>query len=399
MKILLVNKFLYPKGGAETYVLGLGALLTERGHTVQYFGLENPKNTVGNAAGEYVSSIDFSVGMRKNLTAPLRIIYSAEAAKKMGRVLNSFQPDVVHLNNIQFHLTPSIILAVDKYRKATGRSVKIVYTAHDYQLVCPSHGLFDSKLQVCVKCLGGHYTHCLRNKCMKNSRLKSLLAMLDAYFWRLSRAYKCIDTIICPSRFLKGKLDTEPRFADKTVALHNFVLPPQRTGAEKGDYVLEFGHLSKDKGTYTLLEAARRMPDVRFVFAGFGSAVEDIAAVPNAEYVGFKTGSELAELIQGALVSVCPSEWHENCPYSVIESQLYMTPAVVSNMGGVPEIVQDGRTGLVFKAGDADDLEAKLRYILQPEVLKQFTANCAGITYETPDSYYHTLMNIYGEDE
>lgn len=399
MKVLLVNKFLYPKGGSETYLLGLGALLTERGHTVQYFGLEDPKNTVGNTAGEYVSSIDFSEGMRKNLTAPLRIIYSREAAKKMGRVLCAFQPDVVHLNNIQFHLTPSVILAVDNYRKATGRSVKIVYTAHDYQLVCPSHGLFDSRLQVCEKCLGGHYTHCLRNKCMKNSRLKSLLATLDAYFWRLSRAYGCIDTIICPSRFLKVKLDTDPRFADRTVALHNFVLPPQRTGVNKGDYVLEFGHLSKDKGTYTLLEAARRMPEVRFVFAGFGSAAEDIQTVPNAEYVGFKTGSELAELIEGALVSVCPSECHENCPYSVIESQLYMTPAVVSNMGGAPEIVQDGRTGLVFEAGNADDLEAKLRHILQPEVLSRFTANCAEVIFETPDTYYQKLMNIYGEDE
>ena len=177
MKVLLVNKFLYPKGGAETYTFKLGETLEEHGHKVQYFGLENSKNIVGNQVGAYVTDMDFNQGIRKNLAAPFRIIYSSEAKKKISKVLYDFEPDVVHMNNIQFHLTPSIIVAVEKYRKKTGRKVKIVYTAHDYQLICPSHGLFDSDINVCEKCLGGNYTHCLRTKCMKNSRAKSFLAM------------------------------------------------------------------------------------------------------------------------------------------------------------------------------------------------------------------------------
>ena len=397
MKVLLVNKFLYPKGGAETYTFKLGETLEKYGHEVQYFGLDNIKNIVGNNVGEYVSNIDFGEGVMKNLTAPFRIINSSEAKKRITKVLYDFEPDVVHMNNIQFHLTPSIIVAVEKYRKKTGRNVKIVYTAHDYQLICPSHGLFDCDIKVCEKCLGGNYTHCFKTKCVKNSYAKSFIAMLDAYHWKNSSAYSYVDTIICPSVFLKKKLDLQDRFADKTVAIHNFIEPQQLNVVEKGDYVLEFGHLSRDKGTLTLLEAAKRMPEMHFVFAGYGVAETEIAKVKNAEYVGFKTGKELKELISKALCSVYPSEWYENCPFSVIESQMYGTPVIGSYMGGIPELIQENKTGLMFEAGNVDDLEKKLRYLLEtPGVLDTYTANCKNVSFETPDTYYQQLLEVYG---
>lgn len=397
MKILMVNKFLYPKGGSETYVLKLGKILEEHGHEVQYFGMENPANTVGNRVQEYVSNMDFSSGIRKNLKAPFRIVYSTEASRKIRRVLEDFRPDIVHLNNIQFHLTPSVISQTHRYRTETGRNVKIIYTAHDYQLICPSHGLFDRNVQICEKCLDGNYTHCLRTKCVKNSRAKSLLGMVDAYFWKWNNTYQQIDRIICCSHFLKTKLDTQERFRHKTVALHNFVDRAIPEAVEKEDYVLEFGHLSKDKGTLTLLEAARRLPQVRFVFAGYGAAETEIAKVANAEYVGFKTGKELEMLIRKAKVSVYPSEWYENCPFSVIESQMFGTPVIGSRMGGIPELIGEGRTGELFEAGNADDLEEKLRKLLFTDgLLERYSDNCREQSFETPDSYYQKLMNIYG---
>lgn len=398
MRILLVNKFLYPKGGAETYIFKLGEMLSLNGHTVEYFGLQNDKNIVGNSADMYVSDMDFGEGIKKNLKAPFRIIYSSEARRKIRKVLEKFKPDVVHLNNIQFHLTPSIIIEAERYRKKKRRNLKIVYTAHDYQLICPSHGLFDSQINVCEKCLGGNYMHCLKTKCVKNSRMKSLLATVDAYFWKYSKAYSYIDKIICPSHFLKSKLDTQERFRNKTVAIHNFIEPQSSADAEKGGYVLEFGHLSRDKGTNTLLKAAERLPDIHFVFAGYGKAEKDIEAVPNAEYVGFKTGDELKTLISRAVCSVYPSEWYENCPFSVIESQMYGTPVIGSRMGGIPELIREGETGLLFNAGSADELEEKLRYLLKtPDVLSRFTENCKHAVFETPETYYTKLMQIYGD--
>lgn len=398
MRILLVNKFLYPKGGSETYVLKLGETLVRHGHSVEYFGLQNKKNTVGNSAGACVSDMDFAKGISKNLKAPFRIVYSSEARKKIKKVLNSFQPDVIHLNNIQFHLTPSIILEAEKYRKKTGRKIKIIYTAHDYQLVCPSHGMFDSEMNICEQCLGGSFIKCIKKKCMKKSRMKSVLAAADAYFWKFGKAYSYIDKIICPSEFLKSKLDTQERFADKTTAIHNFFDLQKFSAFKKDNYVLEFGHLSKDKGTFTLLEAAKRMPETRFVFAGFGEAEKAVEAVPNAEYVGFKSGDELKNLISRAACSVCGSEIYENCPYSVIESQMYGTPVIGSRMGGIPELIKDGETGLLFEAGNADELEEKLRFLLETDgKLDEFTKNCKQLCFETSESYYEKLMQIYGE--
>jgi len=395
MKVLLVNKFLYIKGGAETYVFKLGETLEKYGHEVQFFGLENEKNIVGNRIGSYVKAVNLTGNGEKNFVSPFKLIYSSEARKKIRDVLDDFQPDIVHLNNIQFHLTPSIILEVHKYRKKTGRDVKIIYTAHDYQLICPSHGLFDTGINVCEKCLGGNYLHCIKTKCVKNSRSKSIIGAFDAYWWKFSRAYSYVDTIVCPSEFLKKKLDTQKRFASKTVALHNFIELYRPESVEKSDYILEFGHLSKDKGTLTLLEAAKRMPEMKFIFAGYGKAEEEIRKVSNAEFVGFKKGDELKNLISGARCSVYPSEWYENCPFSVIESQMYMTPVIGSRMGGIPEIIREGETGLLFEAGNSLDLEAKIRYLM--ENVETFTENCRNVSFETPDTYYEKLIKIYGE--
>lgn len=395
MKILMVNKFLYNKGGAETYTIKLGEILKSHGHEVEYFGLKNDKNTLFNSADAYVTDADFTKGIKANLTAPFRIIYNAEARREIRKVLDKFQPDVVHLNNIHFHLTPSIILETDKYRKQTNRDVKIIYTAHDYQLICPSHGLFDTEINVCERCLGGNYTHCLRTKCIKNSRAKSLLGTLDAYYWKHSKAYSYVDTIVCCSEFLKSKLDTQQRFKNKTVALHNFVTKVEPEKVEKDDYILQFGHLSKDKGTETLLEVAKRMSDIRFVFAGYGESEKSIAKIENADYVGFKSGDELKDLVRKAKVSVYPSQWYENCPFSVIESQMYLTPVVGSRMGGIPELVREGETGELFEAGNVDDLENKIKKIYYSEKYDEYVNNCRILEIETEDSYYEQIIKIY----
>lgn len=400
MKILMVNKFLYHKGGAETYVFKLGKILEDKGHEVQYFGLQNSENVVGNQAGAYVMPKDFQSGIKNNLKSPLSIIYSSEARKKIGEVLEKFSPDIIHLNNIQFHLTPSIILEAEKYRRNMKNALKIIYTAHDYQLICPSHGLFDSDIQVCEKCLSGNYTYCVKTKCIKGSSVKSFLGMIDAYFWKINKAYSYIDKIICPSEFLKNKLDLQKRFAEKTVTLHNFVDYVEDVTVKKDNYVLEFGKLCRDKGTNTLLKVCKRIPEVKFLFAGYGPAQKDIEDIPNAEYVGFKTGKELEMLIRKAKCSIYPSEWYENCPFSVIESQMYGTPVIGSRMGGIPELIREGETGELFEAGNVDELEKVLKKVLYtPDLLEKYSNNCLNLKFETSETYYNSLMKIYGGNE
>lgn len=396
MKILMVNKFLYQKGGAETYTLSLGKILEKHGHKVQYFGLKNEKNTVGNNVDALVNDMDFSKGVKANLNAPFRIIYNFQAKRQIRKVLDDFKPDIVHLNNIQFHLTPSIIVEVNNWRKEQKNNCKIIYTAHDYQLICPSHGLFDVNAKPCEKCLDGKYIHCFQTKCVKNSRAKSLLGMMDAYYWKHSAAYSYVDAIICCSQFLKEKLDTQPQFRGKTITLHNFKDIISVDDVKKKDYILEFGKLCKDKGTETLLKVAKMMPDKKFVFVGYGPAVELMSEIDNVQYLGFKSGNELNRIIAEASISVCPSEWYENCPFSVIESISYGTPVVGSLMGGIPESIREGIDGELFHTGDVKELKAKIEKILKDEnTLMQYTNNCKNVNYETSETYYKKLIKIY----
>ena len=140
MKILMINKFLHPNGGSETYIFKLGQQLQTMGHEVQYFGMEHEGRVVGNRVDAYTSNMDFHGGSKlAKLTYPIKTIYSAEARQKIRLVLDDFQPDVCHLNNFNYQLTPSIILEIRKWEKRTGHRCRIVYTAHDYQLVCPNH--------------------------------------------------------------------------------------------------------------------------------------------------------------------------------------------------------------------------------------------------------------------
>ena len=362
MKILMVNKFLYPKGGAETYVFRLGRALEEKGHEVQYFGMDHPGRIVGNRVGAYTANMDFHGGsILKKLTYPIKTIYSAEARRKIRLVLEDFQPDVCHLNNFNYQLTPSIILEIRKWEKQSGHRCRIVYTAHDPQLVCPNHMCLNpGSRQICEKCLGGHYINCLRGRCIHGSYARSLLGTLESALWHWLGVYEQLDTIICCSRFLKTKLDTDPVLAAKTVAIHNFVEKAELKQVKKKDYVLYFGRYSQEKGIATLVQAAKELPEIPFVFAGSGPLEHLLEGVPNIRNAGFQTGEALETLIREARFSVIPSECYENCPFSVMESISLGTPVLGADIGGIPELIESGRTGWVFTSGCIDDIKKKI---------------------------------------
>ena len=136
MKILIVNKFLHPNGGSETYVFDIGRQLQEMGHSVEYFGMEHEGRIVGNRIGCYTDDMDFHSNKAEKLLYPFRILYSAEASRKIRKVLADFDPDVVHLNNFNFQLTPSVIYAVRKYARQKKKRIRLIYTAHDYRAPC-----------------------------------------------------------------------------------------------------------------------------------------------------------------------------------------------------------------------------------------------------------------------
>lgn len=397
MKILMVNKFLYQNGGSETYIFKLGEALQKKGHEVQYFGMEHKDRIVGNHARCYTSNMDFHTGRLQKLLYPFRIIYSAEAKRKMDAVLRDMQPDVVHLNNINFQLTPSVIYAVRAYEKKAGRRVKIVYTAHDYQWVCPNHMMrIPATGQICFACRDGQFGNCSKNRCIHNSRIKSLLGTIEAKYYAKRRTYGLVDVIICPSEFMKKQLDTNPLLADKTVMMRNFIEKDADRvvkGKSKRDYVLYFGRFSQEKGTQTLLESCSALPQIPFVFAGSGPLQDQVEQAENVENRGFVTGDALKDLIAGARFSVYPSEWYENGPFSVMESLMYGTPVLVSDLGGAPELVQAGATGEIFRGGDVEELTEHIRELWEnPQLCREYSENCKQINFDTVEEYCDKIV-------
>ena len=362
MKILMVNKFLYPNGGSETYIFKLCDYLKSIGHEVQFFGMEHKDRIVGNNVNSYTSNMDFHSGSKfAKLTYPIRTIYSVEARKKIRAVLDDFQPDVCHLNNFNFQLTPSVILEIVKWRKEKRKECKIIYTAHDYQLVCPAHLCRNPNTnENCEKCLGGKFLNCVKGNCIHSSKARSLVGFAEAEFWKLCGVYKHIDKIICCSNFMKTKLDMNLAFSQKTIVLHNFVEKVQTKQTEKKDYVLYFGRYSKEKGTETLFEVAKKLPHIEFIFAGSGPLEYIFEDAPNIKNVGFQRGEALEALIREARFTVAPSECYENCPFSVLESQLYGTPVLGANIGGIPELIEIGKSGEVFESGNRESLGQKI---------------------------------------
>ena len=397
MRILLINKFLYPNGGSETYIFKLGEYLIKQGHEVQYFGMEHEGRCVGNAVNAYTSDMDFHGGSKlAKLTYPLKTIYSSDARRKIRMVLDDFKPDVCHINNFNYQLTPSIILEIQKWRKE-GNKCKIIFTAHDYQLICPNHMCNNPCTgENCEKCLGGHFLNCIKGKCIHGSTLKSAVGATEAVFWKINGAYNYIDTMICCSEFLKTKMDSNPIFAVKTVAMHNFVNKVAWKDVEKQNYILYFGRFSKEKGIETLLKVCRELPEIQFVFAGTGPLESSFKGIENIKNVGFQTGKNLEALIREARFSVYPSEWYENCPFSVMESQMYGTPVLGANIGGIPELIDIGRTGELFKSGNADDLKEKIMKLwTNKDITEMYSQNCKDILFDDIETYTQKLMKIY----
>lgn len=394
MKILLVNKFLYPRGGAETYFLKLGKYFESKGHQVAYFGMYDEKNTVGNKEGLYTRNKDFHSGGLERILYPFEIIYSVDAYRKMSRIIDSFQPDVIHLNNINFQLTPSVIDAAYK------KKVPVVQTVHDSQMICPGHLLYRNK-ELCTKCIEKGKWNCAKDRCIHGSRVKSILGSIEGILYDKKSTYDKVSMYICPSRFIEGILHTNKRYIGKTMILPNFIELPKTDKVEKKDYILYFGRLSEEKGIEIFLDVCRQLPEISFKIAGSGPMEKACCGLPNVEYVGMKTGESLNKLIAEARLAVCPSLCYENCPLSVLEAVSLGTPVMVSPRGGSKELVKDGQTGvLLSEPVSAGQIAEKIRSLLQNEKkLTQMSEACrkereAVLTVER---YGEIVEKLYGK--
>ncbi len=405
MRVILVNTRHYRGGGDSTYTFYLASLLRQHGHEVAFFAMRSERDLPDPNSDLFVSNIDFKEANRKKslltaLDVLTRAVYSTEARAKFATLLDRFQPHVVHLQNIHAHITPSVIL------EANGRHLPIVWTLHDYKMVCPnSHFLHDTTGQICEACGRGHYYRAVVRRCKKGSLLASAMAALEAYVHALQKVRSRVDAFLAPSAFLRQKL-IDRGFPSQAVHhlplfLPDEVFQPAETG---GGYLLFLGKLDPIKGVRPLLEACRMAPKVKLMLAGSmdeSMSQELLGPLPaNAQYVGMKYGQELRKLVRGALGVVLPSLCYENQPYSILEAFANAKPVIASALGGMLELVPHGERGLLVPAGDTSALADTMTWlVMHPEAAA--TMGHAAYAYARrvhgPDGHYRKLLAVYAD--
>jgi glycosyltransferase involved in cell wall biosynthesis len=366
MKILQVNKFFYLKGGSEAYLFSLIDGLEKSGHTVAEFAMNDPKNQQSDWENYFTSVVGYdTANLCKKVQFAGKIIYSFEARKKIGRLLDMFRPDIVHLHIFQHQLSASILPEI------RNRNIPIVYTAHDLKSICPNYKMLSHGV-VCEECKGHKYYNCLKNKCVKNSSLKSLVNVIEMYFHHWMKYYELIDLIITPSDFYRDKLVAFRFPEEKVIHIPNFVDESLFSPSyENEGYFIYLGRLSEEKGILTLLNAMKEVPGGRLIIIGAGplegkvkAEVETSPLLLNVQLVGFQSGEALKKYIAGAMFSIIPSEWYENGSISLLENFACGKPVIGADIGGIPEHIDHGRDGLIFKSKDCADLADKINELL-----------------------------------
>lgn len=406
MKILIVNKFHYIKGGSETYYFGLGDLLEKNGHEVVYFSMKDEKNRPCAQEKYFVDNVDFNapMGKIKLLKTAAKMLYSREAKKKFRQLILAEKPDIIHLNIFQSQLTGSIVDVAYKYH------IPIVYTAHDLKSICPNYQMLNHG-KVCELCLHGKYSNCFKTSCMKDSKLKSLLATLEAREYKRRKTYRKLSLIITPSEFYKKKIEEADIANCPIIHMPNFLpFDTEYKATNKiGDYFLYFGRLSREKGILTLIEAfAAANTDLPLYIVGTGpeqgeieKRIIELDIADKVKLLGFKQGEELKNLVENCRCVCLPSEWYENGPYSIMEAMAAGKPAIVSTYGGLPEMVEDGVNGYTVPACDVDKLSealAKINGLPAEEIfaMGQAAVEKAKRCFDS-EKYIEELMQEYKE--
>jgi len=391
MKILIANKFYYKRGGDCIYTLQLESLLKNKGHEVAVFATQHPQNQPNVFQHYFPSEVSYS---SKSSKSPLKTFFRPlgvkEVKQKFLKILNDFQPEIVHLNNIHTHLSP--VLAEVSHTK----QIRVVWTIHDLKLLCPRYDCLRNG-KYCQLCFANEI-NVIKYNCMKNSLFASFLAYLEAKKWNKEKLGKYTDFFICPSDFMKSQMLSGGFKEEKLIVLPNFVsiYKENFTNYKKEDYYCYIGRIAKEKGIETLLKAAQQLP-FSLKIAGKGPIFDDLDfryKSDKIEFLGFINQEKVKSLIEKASFTILPSECFENNPLSIIESLCLGTPVLGAKIGGIPELIDEKRNGLLFEPGNETDLKNKIEQMFATK----FNYNAIAVESQhrySPDNYYFHLLNIY----
>ena len=363
--LLSVNNYYYCRGGAETVFLEHNRMFEAEGWMVVPFAMKHERNLPTPWSDYFVDEIEFgqSYSMREKLVRAPRVIYSRQARQHLARLLDAARPDICHAHNIYHHISPSILGLLKN------RDVPVVLTLHDLKIACPAYNMLAPD-GICERCRGGRLYNVALHRCIKNSAALSAMVMVEAVLHRLIGSYRrCVSRFVVPSRFYAEKLAEWGFPVGMFRHIPNFVdVARYEPRYAPGDRFVYFGRLSREKGLHTLVRAVAQ-GNCKLTIVGTGPELDSLRQLAaqlaaNVEFTGFLTGPELHEVIRDSRAVVLPSEWYENAPMSVLEAYALGKPVVGARIGGIPELIHDGVTGVQFPSGDVAALAGVLGLIL-----------------------------------
>ncbi len=405
MTILLVNSFYYNRGGDCTYFFSLKELLEKKEHKVPVFSMHHPQNLDSDYSRYFASYIDYvEEAEKKKINSGIKVlyrtVYSQEAKEKIETLIEQEKPDIAHLQSIHHHLTPSILYPLKK------RRIPIIWTLHDYVIMCPNTTFFCQG-KICERCKKTKYYWPPVVRCKKNSFLASTMAALENTVHRIMGVYDMVDLFITPSQFLKHKL-LEYGFAGEKIAhLNHFIDTNSVTGGDEesiDSYYLYVGRLSEEKGVNMLIDAALQVGTMRLKIIGKGPLENELlrcAASKRSdivEFVGHKSRSETLRILKNSSFAVLPSLWYENLPYSILEAFACGKPVIGSDIGGIPALVINGITGLLFEPNHVGELAQKIEWMTKHPQERSEMGKKARQLIERKfnrEEHYMQLMAIY----
>lgn len=408
MRILLVNYRYFISGGPEKYMFNIKKLLEENGHEVIPFSIHSNKNVETKYSKYFVEPIGSRDAVYFNEVKKTpksiwqlitRSVYSLEVKKAIQREIKDVNPDLVYIIHFVNKLSPSVITGAKEL------GVPVVLRLSDYFLLCPRFDFLYQR-KVCEDCLTKGFKSCIKKRCVQGSKAASIIRVFSMKIHKRIKVYDKIDAFITPSSFLRQKLVENGFLEKKIFCIPTFTVSKSIVGeSQYGDYGLYFGRVSEEKGVETAIKAYEQMPNRRLIIMGDDTTDEGERlkayvkekGLHNIEFLGFRSGTELEEVIKKARFTLVPSIWYDNLPNTALESFQYSKAVIASNIGSLPELVIDGFNGYLFEPGNADDLRTKIELLDDDDKIRTMGANSRSRLEErfSPQAHLDALMSVF----
>lgn len=374
LRVLVAHNSYQMRGGEDSVVEAEVALLRSHGHSVTEYRRHNDE-----------------LQNMPRLKAAVETFWSRKSSRDMNTLIADTQPDIVHVHNNFPLISPSLHWAANRHR------IPVVQTLHNFRLLCPQ-AMFLRDGKVCEDCLGQLPWRGVLHSCYKDSLAQSAVAAGTLALHRSIGTWQTkVTRFIALNEFCKAKFVAGGLPEQRIVVKPNFAEVEDPVNRERAGFVY-VGRLSPEKGIEVLAAAAKQITAAELRVIGAGPSQDILAGIGGIELMGAMSRAEVARNMQEAIALIFPSICFETFGLVIVEAFANGTPVIASCLGVIPELVEDGKTGLLFSPGDGNDLSQKMKWARENPVKMAEMGRAARARFEekyTPRLNYEHLLKIY----